>query len=142
MKLRYFTYWFLLPVFHESTIINIKILALEYQCVKIVQMRSFSGPYFPAFGLNTERYGASLRIQSQCGKIWTRKNSVSGQFSRSVWAISPWLTRPSSTLKIKWKCTHKPCKLIIINKRRWFWKWFLFSNESWLYEHWCNPNIC
>ena len=22
----------------------------------------FSGPYFPAFGLNTERYGVSLRI--------------------------------------------------------------------------------
>ena len=33
---------------------------------------SFSGPYFPAFGLNTERYGVSLRIQSECGKIQTR----------------------------------------------------------------------
>ena len=27
---------------------------------------------FPAFGLNTERYGVSLRIQSECGKIWAR----------------------------------------------------------------------
>ena len=35
-----------------------------------------SGPYFPAFGLNTERYFVSLRIQSECGKIRTRKNSV------------------------------------------------------------------
>ena len=34
----------------------------------------FSGPYFPAFGLNTERYGVSLRIQSECGKIRTGKN--------------------------------------------------------------------
>ena len=25
--------------------------------VKIVRIQSFSGPYFPAFGLNTERYG-------------------------------------------------------------------------------------
>ena len=25
-------------------------------CVKSVRIRSFSGPYFPAFGLNTERY--------------------------------------------------------------------------------------
>ena len=33
----------------------------------------FSGPYFPAFGLNTERYEVSLRIQSACGKIRTRK---------------------------------------------------------------------
>ena len=43
-----------------------------------------SGPYFPAFGLNTERYGVSLFIQSKCGKIHTTKNSVSGHFSRSV----------------------------------------------------------
>ena len=53
-------------------------------CVKGVQIRSFSSPYFPAFGLNTERYGISLRIQSKCGKKGTRKNSVFGHFSRSV----------------------------------------------------------
>ena len=36
----------------------------------------FSGLYFPAFGLNMERYFIyflSLCIQSKCGKIWTRK---------------------------------------------------------------------
>ena len=44
----------------------------------------FSGLYFPAFGLNTERYEVSLRIQSECGKIRTRKNSVVGLFSQSV----------------------------------------------------------
>ena len=32
--------------------------------------QSYSGPYFPAFGLNRERYFASLGIQSECGKIW------------------------------------------------------------------------
>ena len=26
-------------------------------CMKSVWIRNFSGPYFPAFGLNTERYG-------------------------------------------------------------------------------------
>ena len=52
-------------------------------CVESVQIRSFSGPYFPAFGLNTERYGASLCIQSKCGKIRTRKNSASEHFSCS-----------------------------------------------------------
>ena len=36
----------------------------------------FSAPYFPAFGLNAERYEVSLRIQSKRGKIRTRKNSV------------------------------------------------------------------
>ena len=42
-----------------------------------------SGLYFPAFGLNTERYEVSLRIQSECGKIRTRNNSVFGHFSGS-----------------------------------------------------------
>ena len=40
----------------------------------------FSGPYFPAFGLNTERSVVSLCIQSECRKICTRKNSVFGYF--------------------------------------------------------------
>ena len=29
-------------------------------CVKSVHIRSFSGPYFPAFGLNTERHEKTL----------------------------------------------------------------------------------
>ena len=29
----------------------------QIHCVKSVRIRSYSGPYFPAFGLNTERYG-------------------------------------------------------------------------------------
>ena len=41
-------------------------------CVKSVRIRSYSGLHFPAFGLNTERYGISLRIQSECGKMRTR----------------------------------------------------------------------
>ena len=40
--------------------------------VKSVRIRSHSGPYLPAFRLNTERYGVSLRTQSECGKIRTR----------------------------------------------------------------------
>ena len=41
-------------------------------CVKSVRIQSYFGLYFPAFGLNTERYGISLRIPSECGKIRTR----------------------------------------------------------------------
>ena len=33
-------------------------------CMKSVRIRSFSAPYFPAFG---------LKIQPECGKIRTRK---------------------------------------------------------------------
>ena len=35
-------------------------------CMKSVRIQSYSGPYFPAFGLNT------VHIQSECGKILTR----------------------------------------------------------------------
>ena len=47
---------------------------------KVSKYGVFSGPYFPLFGLNTERYGVNLHIQSECGKIRTRKNSVFGHF--------------------------------------------------------------
>ena len=33
-----------------------------------------SGPYFPVFGLNAERYEVSLRIQSECRKIRIKKS--------------------------------------------------------------------
>ena len=45
---------------------------LNTDCVKSVGIRSYSGPHFAAFGLNTDRYGASLHIQSECGKVRTR----------------------------------------------------------------------
>ena len=38
-------------------------------CMKGFRIRSFSGPYFPAFGLNTDIYSVSLHIQSECAKI-------------------------------------------------------------------------
>ena len=42
-------------------------------CVKGVHIQSFSGPYFLAFGPNTERYGVPLHILSEYGKIQARK---------------------------------------------------------------------
>ena len=41
-------------------------------CLKSVRIRSYSGSHFPAFGLNTESNGVSLRIHSKYGKMWTR----------------------------------------------------------------------
>ena len=43
-----------------------------------------SGPYLPAFGQNTERYGVYIRNQSECEKIRTRNYAVFGHFSRSA----------------------------------------------------------
>ena len=48
--------------------------------MKSVRIRSFSGPYFLTFGLNTERYGVSLHMQSECGKIQTRKTPNTNTF--------------------------------------------------------------
>ena len=52
----------------------------DSQCVKSVRIWSYSGPYFPAFELNTERYSLSLRIQSKCGKIQTWITPITDAF--------------------------------------------------------------
>ena len=51
---------------------------------KVSKYGVISGPYFPVFGLNTERSGGSLRIQSEYRKIRIRNNSVFGHFSRNL----------------------------------------------------------
>ena len=55
---------------HGSFIFN---YSLREKCPKT---EFFSGTYFPTFVLNTEIYRVNLRIQSECGKMQTRKNSV------------------------------------------------------------------
>ena len=63
----------------------------RYYCLKSVCIPSFFGPCYPAVGLNTEIYGVFLRIQSGCGKMWTRKNSEYGHFLLSV--LLTWIVR-------------------------------------------------
>ena len=69
--------------------------------VKSGRIRSYSGPHFPVFGLNTERYLVSLRTQSECGKIRTRITPNTDTFYAVVFTtlksyvcillmISPW----------------------------------------------------
>ena len=48
-------------------------LLLSITAWKVSKYGVFSGPYFPAFGLNMERTGVSLRIQAESGKILTKK---------------------------------------------------------------------
>ena len=72
--------------FIKKNIINTKLMSYirrSTNCVKSVQIRIFSGPCFPAFGLNMERYGLSVPSQSEWRKIRTRKNSVFRHFSYS-----------------------------------------------------------
>ena len=95
-------------------------------CVKSVQIRSFSGPYFPPLGLDMERYGVSLRIQSECGKIRTRKNSVFRHFSRGAKLVISKST--SLLLHIRKNIFHENANtfetgpvMISMKKRGFFW---------------------
>ena len=90
--LRYFTVYY--GILHSSgfrcedlillrfslQILNDRILKTNSYCKKGIRVGSFSGPYFPAFGLNTEKYRISLRIKSQCSKIRTRKTPNTDTF--------------------------------------------------------------
>ena len=53
---------------------------IALHCVKSVRILSDSGLYFPAFGLNTEKYGVSLHIHAECGKMWTRVTANTDTF--------------------------------------------------------------
>ena len=60
------------------------IVNICYTAWKVSKYRVFSGLYLRVFELNTERFSVSLRIQSECGKIQTKKTSGFGHFSRSA----------------------------------------------------------
>ena len=48
--------------------------------IKSVRIRNFSDPHFPTFRLTKEIYSVNIRIQSQCGKIRTRKTPDTDTF--------------------------------------------------------------
>ena len=73
-KLKVFYFLYLVQTFSRS------IVEVTKHCVKSVHIRSFSGQYFPAFTRNTERYSASLCVQSQYGKIRTIKTPNTSTF--------------------------------------------------------------
>ena len=76
-------------------------LQAGWHCVKNVRIRSFSGPYFPAFRLNMGRYSVSLRIKSKCGKIWTRKFPSRNTFY-AVWLSLTFSCKRQHSLGVWW----------------------------------------
>ena len=72
-------------IFWTCFSIRINYVAISNTAWKVSKYGVFSGPYFPVFGLNMEICGVNYynRIQSEYRKIWTRRNSVFGNFSRS-----------------------------------------------------------
>ena len=67
---------------------HVKFFFFNFHCVKSVRIRSYSGPYFPAFGLNTERHSRSvslvLRIFLDFLKFSCCKQLVSSQITDDV----------------------------------------------------------
>ena len=86
-------------------------------CVKNVRIWSFSGSYFPTFWLDTERYGVSLRIQSEWRENTDQKNSEYEHFSRSdggdKFYTKKILLLTTEQLKLHW-CSVSPVLLYII----------------------------
>ena len=82
-------------------------------------MWSFSGPYFPVFGLNAEIYRVNLPIQSEYWKTRTRKNSACGRLSCTVCRLEDfedlnwiWIEKLKNNLKReKQKGKHKERKI-------------------------------
>ena len=58
-------------------------------CLKSIRIWSYSGPHFRAFGLNTESYEVSLRIQSECEKMRTRINPNKDTFYAVIRTLFP-----------------------------------------------------
>ena len=73
------------------------------------RIRYYSGLHFPAFRLKTERYGVSLRIQSECGKIRTRitpNTDTSRSFSGAVFFLAVELNMEAHRLHLR---IHSEC---------------------------------
>ena len=69
--------------------------------MKSVRVRIFPGPYVPSFGMNTERYSVFPCIQSECGKIRTRKTLNMDTFHAGL-CIKGNEGRGEEEISIKW----------------------------------------
>ena len=59
---------------------NIQFVSYVLSLRKKCSYSEFSGPSLPVFELNAEIYPVTLRIQSKCGKIRTRKTANTDTF--------------------------------------------------------------
>ena len=64
-----------------SVNVPFKIMRKHSHCVKSVRIRSYSGPYFPAFGLNAERSPYSVQMQEKTDQ---NNSEYRGHFSRRI----------------------------------------------------------
>ena len=100
-------------------------ISTDLLSVKNVRNRSYSGPHFPAFGLNTERYGLSLLIQSECGKMRTRITQNTDTFHECWTKFTKWRDKKCSKMAKKRTATLSSWVVMIMISSR-----FLFDFQN------------
>ena len=94
-----------------------------FNCVKSIQIRSFFrsvfsrirteyGEILQSFFWSVFSHIRTLRIQSECGKIRNRKNSVFGHFSRSAQIWHPLHFQRTKKAAFNWSHDTVKCGLI------------------------------
>ena len=79
-------------------------------CLKIVRIQKFSGPHFPAFGLNMEIYSVNLLIQSKREKYGPKKTPNTDTFYTVVNCANSVILNLLNHLSIITKFTkYSPC---------------------------------
>ena len=118
-------------------------------CVKSVRIRRYSGPHFPTFGLNTERYPVSLRIQAECGKVRTRITTdtfhavstlllsyflelISSYSASILQQYSLGYSKPCQTSKMERFAKTFMAKNSIFLEILWFFWWFQRGGGEWV----------
>ena len=87
-------------------------------CMKSVPIRSYSGPYFPAFRLNTEIYSVSLRIQCKCEKIRTR---ITPNIDTSYTETKTDIDTKRVIAQVPFSCHKNRHMLFRLIMSNWFW---------------------
>ena len=105
-------------------------LTKHFTACKVSKYGVFSGQYFNAFGLNTEFHV----IPSEYRKMRTRKNSIFGHFSRSVYDCNikgnvSWTTNFLQTYLLHCYTLFKQQKLRICNISHNIWHKFTISSK-------------
>ena len=94
--------------------------------MKSVCIRSFSGRYFPVFGLNMEGYSVSLRIHPNAGKYGPGKLRIRTLFTQCHYYWS-WM--------FSWRFRNNICNEIPFKSQldsRWLWSraWLAINKEQ------------
>ena len=96
---------------------------------------AFSSQYFPASRLNMGRYWVCLRIQVECGKIRTRKNSIFGPFLRSLRVYLMQAFMRSQNMICENRCICENWIKLEKKDKRWTWTYRMYMTQHFCQTH-------